>query len=121
MASLIHGEYPRVYARLVRWGLDAYQQRANELRLSRSAAILYARAICGHELIVRVKRTSGSWAYPTRNSVTLSCGKDRSVRLAIVLHECAHILDARKGKLADRSHGESFSRTYARLLREVLS
>jgi hypothetical protein len=119
MAKLVNHEYIAVRRRLVKWGLAERLDRAITTRVSKASAIIHARAICGPDLIVRVKRTRGSWAYADRNSVTLSCGKDRSVRLSIVLHECAHILDARKGKLADNSHGESFCRTYARLLREV--
>jgi hypothetical protein len=113
-------DYPKVSARLNQWGLLGQLIVARTTRLSKDAAILYCRAITNDpKLTVRVKR-GGSWASLQRNSITLSCDGQRRVSFSSVLHECAHILDYRKGKLRNGPHGESFCRTYARLLKETL-
>lgn len=113
-------DYPAVEARLNRWGLLGHLIKADQTKVSKDAAVLYARAICGPKTIVRVKRTARSWAYRHNQSVTLGCDRERRVKLSSVLHECAHILDYRKGKHGSSCHGEPFCRTYARLLREAV-
>ena len=113
-------DYTAVQARLDKWGLLPLLERAHQTRLTRDGAITYARAILGRKAHVRVKRIRRSWAHAD-GSISLSCDSARSVRLRCVLHECAHVLNDRKGsKLSDESHGEAFCRTYARLLREVM-
>ncbi len=112
-------DYPAVCARLNRWGYFGHLVIARRTRITAAAARLYAAAIVPGS-IVRVKRVRTSWAYRHNNSITIACDNQRTVSLASVLHELAHLLDYRKGKLANGSHGESFCRTYARLLREVM-
>lgn len=114
-------DYPAVVKRLDKWGLLPTLQLAHTTRLPAESAYIYARAILGGRTPIRIKRTYRSWAYPHNESITLACDKARTVRLRDVLHECAHILDYRKGrKLGHSSHGEAFCRTYARLLRDVI-
>ena len=115
-------DYPLVMKRLEKWGATNYLEVAHRTLLSPEAAKIWVRAILGEKTIVRVKRTRSSWAYKHNGSVTLACSRDqrRVVRLSHVLHECAHHLDFAKGKLADGRHGESFTRTYLRLLRAAM-
>jgi hypothetical protein len=112
-------DYPLVCQRLNKWRLLHLLALARVTLVTPTAAKLYARAICGPDLRVECKRIRSSWAWRTKNLITLSLKGDK-VQLASVLHECAHILNYRKGRLADGVHGEAFTRTYARLLREVL-
>lgn len=113
-------DYPEVEKRLAKWGLLQNLEKASTTRLSEHGARIYVRAICGKKTNVRVKRVRGSWHYPHNGSITLACDKARTVRLLSVLHECAHSLHARGFAKNDAPHGESFCRTYARLLREAM-
>jgi hypothetical protein len=115
-------DYPAVQARLAKNGLLAHLQLACATILLPDDARVYVRAILGPDTTIRIKRVNRSWAYRHNGSITLAArGPDRRVKLSSVLHECAHQLDYRKGKLANGPHGESFCLTYARLLREVIS
>lgn len=114
-------DYPAVVARLEKWGDMDRVRFACATRLTGASAKVYAKAICSSSTIVRVKRTRGSWAYRHNQSLTLSCDKAGTVALHSILHEAAHVLNYRKGKLGGGPHGEQFCRTLSRLLREVLS
>ena len=99
--------------------LLAHLCTANVRRLGTQESIALAQRILGKRTIVRVKKTRTSWAYSHNESITLSCDARRTVKLVSILHECAHVLDYRKGRVLGHSaHGEPFKRTYARLLRE---
>ncbi len=110
-------DYPAVTAWLNKEGLLAHLCLAQR-RIHPDEARALTVTILGH-VPIRVKRTGRSWAYSHNESVTLSCDDRRTVSLMAVLHECAHILDYRKGrKMGHSHHGEPFRRTYARLLKE---
>ena len=113
-------DYPRVVARFERWQTTHLLEKANDISLSEQGARLYAAAICGPGLRVEIKRIRGSRSYKRKAMISLACTADRRVKLIALVHECAHQLNYRKGRLADGPHGESFCLTYQRLLREVL-
>lgn len=114
-------DYKAVCAWLNREGLLAQLCIANSYWLPADAARALAHEIIGPQARVLIKRTRRSWAHHIPNGrITLACRPtDRAVNLSSILHECAHVLDYRKGrKLGYSAHGEPFRRTYARLLRE---
>lgn len=109
-------DYKSVSAWLNRQGLLAELCLAQR-HISAASAIDLAKNIVGPYVDVRVRRVRGSWAYTDR-AITLATHDRKTVRLASVLHECAHVIDFRKGPRLRSCHGESFCRTYARLLKD---
>lgn len=135
--------YPTVRAWCVRLGVTNLDVLANHTRLNERAVRVYVAAVCGRKCPIRLRRLRAHLALADANGITFD--RDtldaRGLPLGTVLHECAHVIQAwryqERYQLAHSSkhvvnwrawhkhnrvhHGEPFCRTYARLLREVMT
>jgi hypothetical protein len=134
--------YPIVRSWMVK--LDAVERdiRANAISVTEADARVYVALFLGPKFDLRFRRMSSSAGVGWHKWITLD---PRGLTLGTVLHEIAHAIQhgrqaerikVRRAKLDTRQmlnysrkelraqhcgHGEAFCRTYARLLREVLS
>jgi hypothetical protein len=142
--------YPTVRAWCQRLGVTDLDIRANEVMVDQRTCRIYVAAVMGPAFPLRFRRLPSSVGRGGADYIVLDTDtiKAKQLSLGTVLHECAHAVQLTK--LRDRRlvrrearvrarvagarppvqqalparrdmHGEAFSRTYARLLRDTLT